>query len=58
MLGLGLGCLLQLYFGGASSSCHASDEVAARWSEEAQQIETELGALPAQLRALFLTWLG
>ena len=58
-LGLGLWwCLLQLYFGAVSSSCRPSDEVAAGWSEEAQLIETELGALPAQLRLLFLTWLG
>eukprot|EP01046_Picozoa_sp_COSAG06_P054180 COSAG06_NODE_9568_length_1868_cov_46.562465_1_plen_516_part_10 len=59
-LGLGLWwCLRQLYFGAAALSCRPSDEAAAAgWSEEAQLIETELGALPAQLRLLFLTWLG
>eukprot|EP01046_Picozoa_sp_COSAG06_P003215 COSAG06_NODE_122_length_23062_cov_43.568990_6_plen_856_part_00 len=56
-LGLGLWwCLKQFYFGGASS-CRTSDEVAAGWSEEAQWIDTILGALPILLRNCLLLWL-
>eukprot|EP01046_Picozoa_sp_COSAG06_P042007 COSAG06_NODE_5292_length_3581_cov_226.792391_5_plen_278_part_01 len=57
-LGLGLWwCLRQLYFGAASSSCRPSDEVAAGWSEEAQWLDTALGALPILLRNCLLLWL-